>query len=1288
MKKSIKILALILTLALVCGVFVIGAFAAEGEAEAPKYYAGSGYSYGERETVKGETVMFYINYDHRAAENFGSAKDLANEGSHYTLKSNDGKSAALVYGQRQGVAAIRKSQYENNLYLEYVQDPASVYAANKGPYQQVALFGMPSFDDVKSGAADAYKATSYKYYVLDFDMAQAGDIGGNFSLMLMGRTYYKQADGTYKVGFTQGATDANKVADLNAVSGKDSSLNISSNAGQGNKVYFNCNAGWSTKTDVSTDGSWNHYTWVIEIDTFDDGENAGYLKLNAYLFINGKLEIIQENLIRTYNTTAKEYFVNNDPTNVFYNEVRLMFGNNANGSTTCYDNFAVRTFDKNYDGNFASVLATGRGADISAWDANVYSQDYMPFAALKATITPAAGDAKYFDRVADAFAAAVTGDKITLAADATGTMVVNAAGITVDKAGFNCDLVAAEGLQIKEKDGVFVSEAVSAFFNVTVEACWCGEHWDETEVKISEGSNIYDAIAAKVGTCAYTEEGTLYSLIGWEDADGVYEIDENTVVTEDMLDQYAYFWAIYDETAPLAAIYNANGDVSYEYNNVIAAIKGLTNGQSIKLFVDVNLLDDSDVATKGLTVSANATIDLNGYKITRVDTRGTKFSQPMFKATNTLTFTSSVEGGAVYGASVKGAGTAYGDMILGPGANGSTFRLNGADENGNTTLKMYGPTLFQGYGNWSHIYINGGEYYRTCQDNYAFIDCRGTGNMEFKNALFYNNGISTSSRIIRMNTAGGVNAVGGVADVTVNVDNCVFLNGNFTDFTFTGLKVNITNSVFEGGICATIEGTSAGSDVSGWTIGAGNFFGPNAGINPDIKYAKDVMTVEGVYTKSYTLLKNNFVAGYKAEGTAVTDESYALTESTHTVNCNRATIVKADPVDVKFYNGDKLIGTAVGYPGLPATAPKINVNSFVDAVYTADAWTDGAIVPAGVTEASFNLVDATKVTYVAADTAAVEVLFNFDMINHYQYNFYVKKDLAEGITVDSMSFTGAVSYANVAPAQTKNNNAGEEYLVWNRWPGVPNTAGDVNIAVNLTYTDANGVTANFAVAVKGAVNLAKYVNYILDNQAAYSAEFVTTMADMMRFIDTHYTLNGKETTAEFKAVYAKAEDLMSDIAEIKAEEYDISAIAEYVEIYFEYNKGSGAMTLTASLKNATSGYGVAITLKNPVAHNMNLVGETRSLDNAKTTFSAHNIRTYGMAQVFVVTVYEKAVYKVSNAQVLDVENCGAVVASAEYSMAAYITAMGDELPVATLNVVKATYAYAASADAYMAKRFG
>ena len=166
MKKSIKLLVLVLTLVLVCGVFAVSAFAASAD--------GVGYDYANHTTATGETLFSYMDFEATTfvsdkAENYTTSNgNDVNSGTNVT--SNNGKGFGLYFANRSGWAWIDSVAQEDNKFLVIWNDKTTLKRAGAGAY-----FSMSTYATTPGNGADAEKKPesmmyNYQAMVIDYDI--------------------------------------------------------------------------------------------------------------------------------------------------------------------------------------------------------------------------------------------------------------------------------------------------------------------------------------------------------------------------------------------------------------------------------------------------------------------------------------------------------------------------------------------------------------------------------------------------------------------------------------------------------------------------------------------------------------------------------------------------------------------------------------------------------------------------------------------------------------------------------------------------------------------------------------------------------------------------------------------------------------------------------------------------------------------------------------------------------------------------------------------------------------
>ncbi len=382
MKKSIKILTLVLSLALICGALVVAAFA-EGET-----------------TIVGITT--YAAADFENAKTFDYTPGTAK---NFGLDQDGKKAVNLDYKKSGGDVVLEKNEVDGNTY--FYMDWGTEYEAASGseaPYLQAS--GGNAWVNVPS-ADKGELLTEVKYYIFDFDISFSAP------------QQFKSGTIQHSVYYSSCATDAEKPT----ASGSGTSYNSFNTfklslINNNNVVTIGIN-GESEKAVVGANGSWSHVTWILEPYTVTD-DNGENFAAKMYLVVDGVIIDVVDHV----NNLDSSKFTGGDRTLFYSRDTRITAVGSPAGGSACFDNVALRGFDSTYNGNLASVLAGGIGANLSAWESNLYDASKMP--AGKAVAKFGEGEnEKYFDSLQKAIDAASAGDTITLCGDVTDTVTIN-----------------------------------------------------------------------------------------------------------------------------------------------------------------------------------------------------------------------------------------------------------------------------------------------------------------------------------------------------------------------------------------------------------------------------------------------------------------------------------------------------------------------------------------------------------------------------------------------------------------------------------------------------------------------------------------------------------------------------------------------------------------------------------------------------------------------------------------------------------------------------------------------
>ena len=408
MKRTSKILILVLSLALIFGAVAVVASAA----------------------TTGITTKRTESFDKLVG---ASAKDGNPSGTVYSWTMKD----------RWGLVE-KGTQADGNNYLLYTNTD---WKANSTPYLGTGYGGSgttprPTIaeagtkDAPASGALNAPGSIeNYPYVVFEFDVASPK---GEFAYAAVGvQTRY--ATGA-KYG-SDGKWTAN--LDSNAHGKGATPLTLGTNA-SGSYIYSN------DKTIYVNPYEFTHVTVIFEGVLTDT--NASY---RVHTYLNGEY-------LASYTEKTNTGFY--EKPHLTWDEVRISLGssatisaNGADNKTTAFDNMVTRLIASSYTGNLAEVIATK--ADLTEWEDNIYDPAKLPAAFPVAAI----GDVEYAT-VQDALAAAKDGDTVKIINNVKNAVIVNTAftNVTIDKGEYTLELVAGNGMELTNDGNVYTAKETKA----------------------------------------------------------------------------------------------------------------------------------------------------------------------------------------------------------------------------------------------------------------------------------------------------------------------------------------------------------------------------------------------------------------------------------------------------------------------------------------------------------------------------------------------------------------------------------------------------------------------------------------------------------------------------------------------------------------------------------------------------------------------------------------------------------------------------------------------------------
>ena len=1188
MKKSTKIFAIVLTLALVLGVLAMGISA-----------AGRDFVAESQDPVVGEKVELFMGFEKLPVQ------DMNPSGNTYITAEVAPKANPVIVPNSR-VLPISIVQANQNKYLQVTMDKNT-----SGASSYVNLY--PAVGGIAgSGSALNDNFTSLgdnKYSVLDFDIYFPGNAiaraGSRPDVHFELRSF--KADGGRcfpgDVGYMQSSNN------LGGIGVNFQQLNTNADAPL--YAYYNAPTGWASGSNI-VEGQWTHYTLILESNINDagtpDDDSDDYLNLTYYLAANGQIDIVH---VYAWNAPIDaSKFWNHDATNVFISDIRVAFGSAADDSVYCYDNITYRTYNREYDGNLDEVLALGKGADLTKWERNAYDPAEMP---MGKTAGAKIGDTEYVN-LAAAIKAAGAGDVIDLVTDSNIKITVDKAVVINTNGHTISNLATADGFARAEEDGVITITKANKYLTVVWYECDCGEGCiEEIETHVYTGNNIYDSYKAATGknpVCQGMNEGLSFTKhTGFEDVSGYLEaIDETTLATEDLEGETIELVPTYSEDRVIAIRTTASGAETYILQSVglTSASCAFENGLTITLMANV------DMSVNLWTRAKDVTFDLNGYRLSTCKEGAAADRIGTFDVGTSFTLTSSRVGGEIYNATKVSETKFQGYPVFTNGAANTNIYIDAINEQGENTLSIYAAMVYQAYNAPGNLYINGGQYIGGgAADGMGLFYAKYTGNFDIQNAYF-----DGGNSVFYFGGAGKTPA-------TAYFNNCVFGTSIAAIPTvFDGLKITMENC-YIGGKVNTDANNAGGvlpADRNSAVVLKNTYIRAGVTVNAIYAEGQDAHTIN--MTKDFNIVKNDW-----KNGTFATEDTYATAEQTVTMIFDRMiTDANLLPVETLWYaaDGETLLGTSSALPGSYAIAPVIRevegTNGMVVESY--NDWKEDTYIPLGTTgSVKFTLKEGAEPVLAAGK---VNVMFNFDMINHFQYNHYVP-EAPEGVQYVAVVAGGAtVAFENWRfPNSFKyvDSKTGAKYTCVNSWPNMDGSDTEYGFQVVYTYAGQE-----FTYTCPN-ISIPKYVNYIVTNDKYEESDKLrTAMADLVRAIRDTKIAAGKNTSAALLEACEIAAPFMSVAEDVidTTKVNDISAIKDYIDgISYDAYGYSVAPNVSVLCKE---GYAAVFTAD--VLFGAKVIGDTRSNGRA---YYAHNIRSYALAEEFTISVYaEEDIEKASN----------------------------------------------------------
>ena len=902
MKKSVKILTLVLSLALICGALVVAAFADEETA------------------VTGVRLDSYINmeYEEGATPTIATAESAGASSKTTNVGQVAGAAKRVDFKhQKGGEPYVATNPVDGNSYItvDWTKNPNTSSGHFFDSYTAMSAWNYivdsatRKTSDNKTGE---YFGLDTKYFVMDVDLMWADPAnydGTGF--------FYPYA------GYTNPA--ANNFVPVSSYIGlrfpKTADGKVGVKIQNDDNVY-----------EIGSDGTWSHVTYIMGFDYVED-DNGTNLVVKQWLAIDG---VIVDNYNWTNTITTDKIFEGNR-TLLHTRDIRLdVFGQKSSSGSA--DNYMIRTLTKDYNGNLATVLAAG--TDLTAWESAVYTDEYvMPFGNLVAMI----GETPY-DSMEKAFADIEEGETLTLKSALPAPVVLDKM-ITIEAG----DIVVPDGyisgaqgyLVVKdEESNTYTVEAAQGVFYITWESCTCGlDDCDEThpggfDTEGWEGGTLAAAYAKN-------EEGkelnwTLpvgyitYYIAGWEDEDGNL-VDVNTIITAEMCDDISEI-TLYPVIGTLSSAfcYTKGEDLAFT-DDFMTAVNGLTDGGTITLLKDAEFHGSGSTQ---YTVNKNITIDLNGHKLNLLV--GVKISG-LFKIGTGKSFTikGEKEGSTLYYGYPRAAGndiTAGGNIftagnggainLLGPNLTMITAGIYGVWSTGVKNITVDGVTV-----------VSGGSF-----ENMAMFYTDGDCTLNLKNSTFDYAGPISAARTQAKNTV-------------INIENCaVITNALAHTGGYKAAEINIKDSYINAGVAATTENITISGDC---------YF-------TDASWIKDAYLAEGLAVtpiSAYITMDLPEHTWCAPEGKWDYETTTKVTPGTFTKEWKYTT---AKTVNVNVTEGGEALKTIATVPGAKVLANEITGASVADNWLTKTVKYWYTVDKAAAADVTVDVADLTDVSSVYA----------------------------------------------------------------------------------------------------------------------------------------------------------------------------------------------------------------------------------------------------------------------------------------------------------------------------------
>ena len=1001
MKKTTKILVLMVSVVLLFALSAVAAFAVESE-ETESYY----------QDIK---VITNATFD-------SVASDFMFDGdTTYGSFAFDGVSfiyQKYLENPPRGGKIKASVTLDGNKSVGYF---GSLQKSSNAPYINITLGKSPIAGNKETSLK------SYAYFVLDWDMCSPTgnyDKDGNLSFGY----YFRMQDKTntpvqLSKAFSSITTDKNGNTKLG-----------------------------STVLGKSTD--WQHYTTILEVvKTYDAAGNLLY-QVNGYLYVDGVVRQTILNMVDTRKSFYDNYYAveGSDPDTSLINLTELRINlpagsaNKTGDDSLLIDNVYVRSFTKYYSGAQEIGDVVSGKKSLTQWSDSVFVENYdYPFGDLVATVNAADGSVGYYDNAVEAFNSISDGAVVELSQPVSDVVIESPIIVKTNgnDFGFSSSSYSAEEIE----EGVY---KFSRSQNSTIKIYWdmpvgkdgfvCSDN--------RESNDLFNIATSVIGSVpAYPNDLSdyaieikdendevvdLYKLVGWaynpDDAEAGKADTLRPITIFDIESAKGSWIALYPvfekmDLRVIEEVLDPSGVpvkkiTFYKYGDIGTAISKAEKGATIQLRNDI-------FTENAVAVQKDLSLDLNGHSYAVNLVKGTNtWSHKEGKVVgyaskpaafnllegNSFKISSSLPGGKIFvsayvvniddetgeekGYNISGSSAVY---FNGSGKAPVDLTIDGEN------LAVYASSVVESYSQniYGKVTVNGGEYYRTVND------FQGLFNNRHNNCVSYEINDATLAAITSGSVFSNGNSTATTEAYSVVFNNCHLYgknNVNIINSRDPNCHIYLNNCIADGAVTLS-DGTI--------TLGEGTVYNATAFSKAGV--AEGCSAFAKPSDVEFNIQPNSFT---KTDGVGLNASSYEIPEPT-TINASFDTMVAGpnNSVVIEWYGLDgNIVSSSVAFAGYVATPP----TGIVTPWENGDGWRDFVItnwshdgepvtdftIPAGFSGTyRFDAIAPTPETEGQLFAAnPTKLLWNISFGTGIEIKFYIPVE--EAVTLDSITVDG------------------------------------------------------------------------------------------------------------------------------------------------------------------------------------------------------------------------------------------------------------------------------------------